>query len=183
MNIPNFITLVRILLIPVLVILLLEGKNDLALITFIIAGASDALDGFIARLFKQKTAIGAFIDPIADKLLLITSYITLAIFGKLPGWLAVIVVSRDVIIVTGIGILMLNNRPLEIKPTIDSKVTTFVQLLTILFLLGKDYLGEINMIQTPLFYGTALITLYSGGHYLAIGIKILSNNDIKSATD
>jgi len=183
MNIPNFITLIHILLIPVLVIFLLEGKNDLALITFIVAGASDALDGFIARLFKQKTALGAFIDPIADKLLLITSYITLAIFGMLPGWLAVLVVSRDVIIVTGIGILMLNNRPLEIKPTFDSKITTFIQLTTIFFLLGKDYIGELNILLAPLFYCTALITLFSGLHYLLIGTKILSNSNNSSKNE
>lgn len=175
MNIPNFITLIRILLIPVLVIFLMEGRMGLALLTFVIASLSDALDGFIARLFKQKTHLGAFIDPIADKLLLTTSYITLAIYSMVPGWLAVLVVSRDIIIITGIGVLMLNNKPLEIKPTIDSKLTTFMQLATICFILATDYLSEILFMQMPLIFITAAITLYSGAHYIIIGSRILGN--------
>ena len=103
MNIPNFITLIRILLVPLLVIFLIEGKTSYAFLTFIAAGASDGLDGFLARVLKQKTALGAFVDPIADKLLLTASYITMAVLGMLPEWLSVLVVSRDVIILTGIG--------------------------------------------------------------------------------
>ncbi|RLA89883.1 MAG: CDP-diacylglycerol--glycerol-3-phosphate 3-phosphatidyltransferase, partial [Deltaproteobacteria bacterium] len=99
MTIPNFLTILRILLTPVLVILLLEGRLSEALFVFIIAGVTDALDGLIARLYKQKTRLGAFLDPLADKLLLVTTYVILAVQGLVPSWLTVIVLSRDVLIV------------------------------------------------------------------------------------
>ena len=173
MNIPNFITLIRILLIPLIVILLMEDKADLAFLTFVIAGVSDALDGFIARLFKQKTKLGAFIDPIADKLLLDTSHISLAIFGYLPGWLAVLVVSRDVIILVGIGILYYNKKPPVIKPTFDSKVTTFMQLLTVCFMLGYQYWVDYLFLDDYLFFLNAFFTIVSCFHYIVIGTRIL----------
>lgn len=173
MNIPNLITVARFLLVPLLVIFLLEGKSNLALLTFAVAGASDALDGFLARLLKQKTLFGAYIDPLADKLLLTTSYVALAILGKLPGWLSVIVVSRDVIIVGGIGILMLNNRSLSIKPTIDSKTTTFFQLITICFILSREFVADYWFLRSYLIIITALFTVLSGFHYLLIGFRIL----------
>lgn len=177
MNIPNVITVFRLLLIPVLVIFLMEGKSSLALLTFVVAGISDALDGFLARLLKQKTLFGAYVDPIADKLLLTTSFVTLAILGELPGWLAVIIVSRDVIIVVGIGILMLNNRPLTIKPTLDSKTTTFFQLVTVCFILGHEYVANFWFLRIYLILITSLFTLFSGFHYLIMGFKILGKNN------
>ncbi len=179
MNIPNFITVIRILLVPLLVIFLIEGKNQYALLTFIAAGVSDGLDGFLARILKQKTALGAFVDPIADKLLLTASYITMAILGLLPEWLTVLVVSRDVIILLGIGILMLNSRQVSIRPTIDSKMTTLIQLATICYFLAHEYFVEfVGLELSPvLIYSTAFFTLLSGAHYIIIGFKILGRPD------
>jgi cardiolipin synthase len=177
MNLPNLITVFRLLLIPVFVILLLENKSTLALITFGIAGISDALDGFLARVLKQKTLFGAYVDPVADKLLLATAFVTLAIMGRLPGWLAVVVVSRDVIIMGGIGILLLNNHPMTIKPTYNSKITTFVQLITICFILGGDYLTSYQFLRNSFIKSTALFTILSGFHYLYIGFQILGSPD------
>jgi cardiolipin synthase len=177
MNLPNLITVFRLLLIPVFVIFLLENKSTLALITFVLAGVSDALDGFLARVLKQKTLFGAYVDPVADKLLLATSFVTLAIMGRLPGWVAVVVVSRDVIIMVGIGILMLNNRPMTIKPTYDSKITTFVQLITVCFVLSSNYLTDYRFLNTPFIMATALCTIVSGFHYLYIGFHILGRPD------
>ena len=173
MNLPNLITVFRLLLIPVFVIFLLENRSNLALATFVAAGISDALDGLLARILKQKTLFGAYVDPVADKLLLATAFVTLAIMGWLPGWLAVVVVSRDVIIMVGIGILMLNNRPLTIKPTYDSKITTFVQLVTVCFILAADYLTAFQFLKNTLIMTTALCTVLSGFHYLFIGFQIL----------
>ncbi len=177
MNLPNLITVFRLLLIPLFVIFLLEDKADLALITFGIAGVSDALDGFLARILDQRTLFGAYVDPLADKLLLATAFVMLAILGQLPGWLAVVVVSRDVIILGGIGILMINNRPLTIKPTYDSKITTFFQLLAIFFTLGKAYVTPYWFLGTYLIGVTAIFTLISGFHYLVIGFQILGRPD------
>ena len=177
MNLPNLITVFRLLLIPLFVIFLLENKSTLAFITFVIAGMSDALDGFLARVLKQKTLVGAYVDPVADKLLLATAFVTLAIMGRLPGWLAVVVVSRDVIIIGGIGLLLLNNHPMTIKPTYDSKITTFVQLITVCFILGGDYLTPYRFLRYSFIMITALFTILSGFHYLYIGFQILGRPD------
>lgn len=172
MNIPNTITLIRILLIPLLVIFLIEGNTNYAFTIFIVAGASDALDGFIARLFNQKTRLGAFIDPIADKLLLNTSYITLAILHMLPPWLAVLVVSRDIIILGGIGILFYNKKSIEFKPTFISKITTCLQLATIIYLLGQKIIKPLLFLEAYLIILTALFTLASWLQYIHIGLKL-----------
>jgi cardiolipin synthase (CMP-forming) len=171
-NIPNFITMVRILLVPVLVIFLMEGRMDAALLVFVVAGVSDGLDGFIARMFKQKTVLGAYLDPIADKLLLNTSFVAMAIFGLMPGWLSVLVVSRDFIILAGAGILILNNRKFEVKPSISSKITTVLQLATVCFFLAYEYLGN-HLLEFMLINLTAFFTLLSGSFYLAAGFRIL----------
>ena len=175
MNIPNLLTIGRILLIPLLVIFLLDGKELAAFWVFVLAGVTDALDGFLARVLKQKTEFGAFIDPIADKLLLITSYITLAVLGVLPKWLTVIVVSRDVLICGGIGILMLYERDFKIKPSLVSKVTTFLQLLTVVYYLGHEYLQGIFPVGSYLIYATAGFTILSGAHYIIRGLHILGD--------
>ena len=175
MNIPNLLTIGRILLIPLLVIFLLEGRELAAFWVFVLAGITDALDGFLARVLKQKTDFGAFIDPIADKLLLITSYVTLAVMGTLPQWLAVIVVSRDVIICGGIGILMLYDRDFKIKPSLVSKVTTFLQLLTVVYYLGHEYLQGFVHVGVYLIYATAAFTILSGVHYIIKGFGILGD--------
>jgi cardiolipin synthase len=175
MNIPNLLTIGRILLVPLLVIFLLDGREMAAFWVFVVAGVTDALDGFLARVLKQKTEFGAFIDPIADKLLLITSYITLAVLGILPKWLAVIVVSRDVIICGGIGILMLYNRDFKIKPSLVSKVTTFLQLLTVVYYLGHDFLQPIFPMGSYLLFPTAGFTILSGVHYIIRGFGILGD--------
>jgi len=177
MNIPNFLTMIRILLVPVLTILLIEGKTTAAFAVFILAGISDGLDGFLARMLKQKTLLGAILDPLADKLLLIASYVTMAILGIIPSWLAVFVVSRDVIILIGIGILKFNDRPLTIKPTIDSKATTFFQLATICYFLGYEYLSLLHEFEKILIYLTTGLTLVSGFHYILIGFAALHESN------
>ncbi|HIJ79109.1 MAG: CDP-diacylglycerol--glycerol-3-phosphate 3-phosphatidyltransferase [Desulfobulbaceae bacterium] len=173
MNIPNLLTLARVLLIPLLVIFLLEGKVNYAFWVFMVAGVTDALDGFLARALKQKTDFGAFIDPIADKLLLITSFVTLAALDLLPNWITVLVVSRDVLILGGIGILTRYRRPVPIKPSLVSKVTTFLQLVTVVFQLGRGYLAGYLFLNEPIIYLTAFFTIISGVHYLVIGSRIL----------
>jgi len=176
MNIPNLLTLFRILLIPLLVIFLMEGREDYALLVFVAAAISDGLDGFIARVFKQKTQLGAYIDPIADKLLIGTSYVTLAILDMLPGWLAVIVISRDVIILVGLAILLLNDRPITIRPVIDSKLTTLLQLLVVLYFLGKETFHILLPMENYFLFFTAAMTLFSGFHYIFLGFSMLGGS-------
>jgi len=98
MTVPNLLSILRILLVPIFIIYMLNNRMLASLIVFIIAVVSDALDGFIARVFHQKSNLGAHLDPLADKILLISAYVTLAIFNLIPSWLAVLTISRDVII-------------------------------------------------------------------------------------
>ena len=176
MNLPNFLSLIRILFIPILVILLIYEYYDLSLIILVLSAISDALDGFIARFFHQKTTLGAYLDPIADKLLLVTSYITLSILNIIPDWLTIIVISRDVIISLGVLILLINAYPLEIKPSGISKLTTLFQLLTLFLSLSYKYHG-LKLTYLQIQYAiTAILTIASGLHYLYRGIKIINSD-------
>ena len=169
-------------MVPLLIIFLLEGAMFLAFLTFVIAGVTDAFDGFLARVLRQKTELGAFIDPVADKLLLISSYVTMAVLELIPSWLSVLVVSRDTIILTGIAILMLSDKKVNIQPTLDSKITTFFQLTTICYFLGKDTILLPAILGDALLMMTAVITGFSGLHYIAIGFSILAGDETDKNT-
>jgi len=176
MNIPNFLTLIRLFLVPVLVIFLIQGLFFNALIVFIIAGASDAIDGFLARILKQKTVLGSYMDPLADKALIISCFVVLSVLGMIPPWLTVIVVSRDFIILLGISVLFLMSISVEIQPAFVSKVTTTLQFLTIFFVLASGYLPlyfNPRLIEV-VYWATALFTIISGLNYVAKGIKLIN---------
>ncbi len=174
MNLPNLLTLTRVLLIPLFVIFIIQKSFTNALITFAIAGITDGIDGLVARITHQKTELGAYLDPIADKLLLICAFLTLAIIERLPGWLAVVVITRDVIILLGVLIMILNNYSIKIGPSLLSKITTNIQILTVIVALW-DGEGQWWMILRNMsIYGTAFFTIFSGAHYIYIGTKILN---------
>jgi cardiolipin synthase len=180
MNIPNLITLLRIILVPIIVILLIQGFFLKALIVFVVAGLSDALDGFLARVLHQQTVLGAYLDPIADKALLASSFVTLSILHIIPSWLAVIVISRDFIILLGISVLSIMSISVEIRPTFISKVTTALQLITVLLALSLRCLPyAVNGIwPLALYWVTALFTIVSGLNYMARGMELI-NHDTK----
>ncbi len=181
MNIPNFLSLLRIILVPVIVIFLTQGEYFNALIVFIVAGITDALDGTMARLLNAQTKLGSYLDPIADKLLLATSFVTLAILGIIPSWLTVIVMSRDFIILLGIAILSLMSVTFEIKPALIGKVTTALQIGTIfLALLDNAVTNDVSYNwNLALFWVTALFTVASGLVYIIRGIKIINRTSLK----
>ena len=132
LNLPNFITLLRIGAIPIFLIFLTDERYTDALIIFILAGITDSLDGALARLTNSHTALGAFIDPLADKLLLVSSFLILAFLGHIPRWLAILVISRDVIILVGFAVLyFITGHSIAVRPTLVGKVSTFFQLLTV----------------------------------------------------
>jgi len=174
MNLPNGLSLLRILLIPVFVIFCLDKKFDRALIVFLIAAASDALDGFLARVLKQKTVIGAYLDPIADKLLLITAFITLSILKFIPGWVSVVVISRDIIITTGIVVLFLIDTKVDIKPVLLSKINTMCQTLTIILVLYFSHDFKNYPFLCYFLWVTVFFTFLSGAQYIYKGIKTIS---------
>lgn len=181
MNIPNFLTLLRIILVPIVVIFLIQGEFLIATIAFVTAALTDALDGFLARSLGQQTPLGAYMDPIADKALLASSFVTLSVLHLIPGWLSVIVISRDLIILLGILVLSLMSIPVKIRPTAISKFTTAVQLITVLtVLLNQCFPGYINNFWLLILYGsTALLTIISGLNYMMMGQKLF-NQDAKT---
>jgi cardiolipin synthase len=179
MNIPNFISLVRILLVPVIVIFLMQGAFVKALIVLAVSGLTDALDGFLARVLKQQTTLGAYLDPIADKALLVSCFVTLSIKGIIPGWLTVIVISRDCIILFGIAVLSIMSITYEMRPAFISKVTTAIQLLMVLSALLFRILPGLIDYQwiTFLHWATAFFTIVSGLNYM---FKWLKLNNMKA---
>jgi cardiolipin synthase len=172
-NIPNILTVLRILVTPLFVIFLIRNQHGYALLVFVFAGVSDGLDGLIARWLNQRSDLGAVLDPIADKLLLTAAYITLGILKDIPGWLAVLVISRDVLIVTGIAVLTFADIHFDIRPSLVSKWTTVFQILLIgVSLLELDFSGA-QTLQAVLGWVTAGMTVLSGLHYTYLGLNIL----------
>jgi cardiolipin synthase (CMP-forming) len=172
-NIPNILTVLRILVTPLFVIFLIRDQHGYALLIFILAGVSDGLDGLIARWLNQRSDLGAVLDPIADKLLLTAAYITLGILRDIPGWLAVLVISRDVLIVTGIAVLTFADIHFDIRPSLISKWTTVFQILMVgVSLLDLGFSGA-QTLQLVLGWVTAGMTVLSGLHYTYLGLNIL----------
>jgi len=174
MNLPNILTLTRILLIPLFVILIINKSFWWALVIFAIAGITDGVDGLIARITRQRTELGAYLDPIADKLLLSAGFITLAIIEMVPSWLAVIVITRDVIILLGFLVLILTDHRPKIQPSFVSKVTTDFQISTIILVLMVEYGSLFRHLSTVAISGTTLFTILSGAHYIYIGTRIIN---------
>lgn len=176
-SIPNILTLIRILLTPLLVILLMRDLFPMALLVFAIAGLSDGLDGLIARLLNQRTALGAYLDPAADKLLLVSAMTCLAVLDVIPHWLAVIVIARDVFIVLGLAIFTLTEKRYEIKPSFVSKCTTAIQIIMVMVSLFDPAHIKMAMVHPIMHWATALLTILSGLHYIYTGMCILQESN------
>jgi cardiolipin synthase len=178
LNLPNLLTFVRILTIPFFLLYLSYHRYGVALMIFVIGAVTDFLDGLTARLMKQQTALGAFLDPIADKLLVMTSFVMLGIYGGIPMWLAVLVVSRDAVLLFGYGIIrFLIEERFKVKPTTIGKCSTLLQLLTLgtgLALLQKPGILDLYL-QDFLIGATALATILSGLQYIYRGLVWLRN--------
>jgi cardiolipin synthase len=172
-SIPNILTIIRMLLTPLFVILLLRDMFPMALLVFAAAGISDGLDGFIARYFNQRTALGAYLDPMADKLLLVSSFVALAVLNVIPAWVAVVVITRDVIIVLGIATLTLTEKKYEVRPSSVSKCTTTAQIITVMLFLFDPTRVKLAVLHGPLLWITAILTILSGLHYIYIGMRFL----------
>lgn len=182
-NIANGLTAVRVLLVPVVASLLIAGRFRLALLIFAICGLSDTLDGVLARWLRQRTVVGFYLDPIADKLLIATSFIVLAIVQVIPGWLTVLVISRDIFILTGSVLILMLIGSEGIQVTAISKTNTVTQIATVLYFLSvRAFPGALDLIAPGLEAGAtegvvmlcALTTSLSGVQYLVIGISKLS---------
>jgi cardiolipin synthase len=173
MSIPNVLTIIRILLTPVLIWLLLSAQLTQALVVFVVAGMTDGLDGLIARLLQQRTRLGAFLDPLADKILLMSSFVLLGRLHLVPSWLVVIAVSRDALILLGLSTLFFHHVAIEIKPSVVSKITTLFQLMTVLTALSSAMVVLPAWSYLGLFAITAVLTVVSGLHYIHCGLQLL----------
>ncbi len=174
LNVPNALTFLRILAVPLFLSLLADGRYQPALIVFAVAGLTDALDGAVARLTDSRTELGSYLDPLADKLLLVSAFITLGIIGAIPASLMITVLVRDVVIIGGyLFAATVMEQPMAMTPTIWGKTTTFTQLMTVaLVLLGLA--GWFTLAPNTLlaaFIITATATVISGIHYVAFALR------------
>jgi cardiolipin synthase len=179
-NIPNFLTLLRLIAIPVFLILLENLQYREALAVFIGAGLTDGLDGAIARLTHTKTTLGAYLDPAADKLLLVSAFIALGFMHEVPRWLVVLVISRDVMIVLGYFLLfMLTSETMEIRPSVSGKLSTFLQLLSVTTVLVSHIRPELTSEagRQVLFALTGSVSAFAGLQYMYRGLVWIQSYD------
>jgi len=166
-DIPNLITVLRIVFVVPFTLLLLEGRYMAALLVFAGLGASDALDGYLARRYQWGSRLGALLDPLADKILLVSAYLALGWSGMLPIWLVALVIGRDAVIVSGAGMYRLVVGSIEMEPTILSKVNTFFQIVLVLEVV---FSAAVVTLPDALRDGTVVMvaatTLVSGANYV-----------------
>lgn len=168
MTIPNIITIARLIIVPLVIVLIGQEGWPLAFVLFVVAGVSDGVDGFIAKRFDMRSEFGAYIDPLADKALLVSIYVALSIVNVLPGWLAVVVVSRDAMIVAAIIVSWLMERPVAIRPLIVSKLNTAAQIGFAALVLGtKAFDVDLPGLERIGMWIVAVLTIASAGAYLA----------------
>jgi cardiolipin synthase len=175
-SIPNLITLGRILLVPVVVWAIVSGAMLTAFVLFLVAGVSDAVDGYLAKRFKMTSELGAYLDPLADKALIVSIYVTLGIAGNIPRWLVILVVSRDIMIVGAVMLSWLIGSPLKVKPLVVSKLNTAAQIVFACVLLGSLGLNvDAGDLTTVLMGLVAALTLLSIAAYLAEWVRHMNS--------
>jgi cardiolipin synthase (CMP-forming) len=181
LSIPNLITLGRILLVPIVVwAIATPGAMWIAFVLFVAAGVSDAVDGFLAKRFAMTTELGAYLDPLADKALIVSIYLTLGINGDIPRWLVILVVSRDIMIVGAFMLSWLIGSPLKVKPLVVSKLNTAAQIVfacVVLGTLGFDF--ELPMITLVFMILVAVLTLLSVAAYVGEWVRHMNSTAAK----
>lgn len=177
----NQLTILRMIFVPCFVILLIYGHAGAATLIFIIAGITDALDGLLARKLQQKTSLGSFLDPMADKLLVAAAFVTLSIPAvpvalHIPVWLTITALSRDILIALSALIIHLQTGHTQFPPTLLGKWTTTFQLLTVGLAMLGNFTSDIGMaIFMPVVYSTLLFTVVSGMHYFYKSVRIIES--------
>ncbi|MBN1101776.1 MAG: CDP-alcohol phosphatidyltransferase family protein [Deltaproteobacteria bacterium] len=177
MTVPNLITMIRIILTPVFVIYLIQDEFFSALVVFVLCGLSDGADGMVARLFNQKSRLGTYLDPLADKIVLASGFVVLSVRDFMPSWLAVMVLARDVLILLGVVVMALNRVDLKIKPSILSKITTCLQFITLIAVLSRNHIILPAGLYPILLYATAFFTIASGLHYIHFWFRCMGDNN------
>jgi cardiolipin synthase (CMP-forming) len=175
LNLPNAITLARLLCAPLVIWLILGGRYGTAFWVFVAAGVSDGLDGYIAKRFDLRTRLGALLDPIADKALLASVFLSLGFEGQLPDWLVILVVFRDVMIIGGYMLIQVTAAARQFDPLYISKINTAMQITLVAFVLARLGVGFADGPITPILVGAvAVTTALSGGSYFVRWARILA---------
>ena len=181
-NIPNFITLGRILAVPVVFWLLINNETKLAFFIFLVAGISDAVDGYLAKRFNWRTELGAYLDPLADKLLIVSIFIALAVSSMLPLWLVLAVVTRDILIIAAVMLSWLLDHPVRIKPLVISKANTTAQIMLALTVLADEgFMLGLNGIRMIMVWITGVFTILSLIAYLVAWQRHMKGTDVASS--
>jgi cardiolipin synthase len=172
-SLPNFISLARLMCVPIAVWLIVTGQMRYAFWVFVAAGLSDAVDGFVAKRFNARTAVGRYIDPLADKALLVSAYVALGLRGAIPDWLVILVVFRDVLIVGGALLFhTLTDKTMRMEPLLVSKVNTVLQILLVGVVLARLGIAfDDRGIAAILVYATAATTALSGAAYVVRWVR------------
>jgi cardiolipin synthase len=166
-TLPNLITIGRLLLVPLIIWFIVANQPLAAFVVLVAAGISDAVDGFIARQFDLRSELGTYLDPIADKTMLVSIYVTLAVVAAIPAWLTILIVSRDVLIVGAVVLSWVLGEPTSVQPLRLSKVNTLLQILLAAFVLGDlAFPVDLTWITWALVYLVAALTVASGAVYL-----------------
>jgi cardiolipin synthase len=172
LTVPNLITLGRILLVPVVVWAITAGEMRIAFLLFLLAGISDAVDGYLAKRFNMTSELGRYLDPLADKVLIVSIYVALGIAEAIPRWLVILVVSRDIMIIGAIMLSWLIGRPLEVKPLLVSKLNTVAQILFAgLVLASLGFAFEAKAVTLAAMVTVAGLTLLSVAFYVAEWVR------------
>jgi cardiolipin synthase len=180
-NIPNFITLGRIISVPVIFWLLLTGEAKIAFFVFVCAGISDAVDGWLAKRYGWGTELGSYLDPLADKLLIVSIFIALGVRNALPLWLVIAVVSRDILIVAAVLLAWLLDQPVRIKPLTVSKINTAMQILLAATVLADAAFGlGLERIRLVLVWIAGALTVLSLAAYLRAWFLHMTSYDSAS---
>lgn len=180
MSIPNIISIARLLATPITLYLILQSAFKPAFLLFVAAGVSDAVDGYIAKRWNQTTRLGAFLDPLADKVLLVGVYVALGVVGQLPTWLVILVVFRDVLIVGGVLLLLVLDTSSRVRPHFVSKANTALQLALAATVLADLAVSiDFSAISTVLIYVVSLTTLLSGAVYLVGWVRHVSSEEAR----
>ena len=172
MSIPNLITLARILAVPVILWAITSGEIQIAFVLFLVAGLSDLVDGFLAKRFGMATELGAYLDPLADKAMIVSIYVALGIIEAIPRWLVILVVSRDIMIVGAVILSWLVDKPVKLKPLTVSKLNTVVQIVfATVVLAALAFRWEIPLVVNTLIALVAALTLLSIAFYVAEWVR------------
>lgn len=173
-NLPNILTLGRILLLPFFAATIIYTMYEWALAVFVVAAVTDLLDGLIARITKQITYFGTILDPVADKFFLLTSFVLMSMHGLMPKWLAIIAISKDLIVVTGCIILYFVTHSLKVEPSFLGKAASASQFVLIGLILLFLNLHDRPGVHMSLFIFVAVVTVLSGFHYIYKGLKVVN---------